>query len=171
MKPIITALLLAPALALAQFECKPSATPNGEAQSGDTFIRLTTVGAVAAWRCKSNGHLQMAVVRHDFVSDGGASRFKRSIPAFAALDLSSASSWDSGIGKSALIASSGTINTATSPGTWRQFKVGHYDNAASGSPTAPDWATHEWIEFNTTSVVPATGSSLIYFDDLYIGRM
>lgn len=68
MKTIITALLLAPALAFAQFDCKPSSTPNGEGQSGDTFIRLTTVGAFAAWRCKGNGRLQMAVVRHDFVT-------------------------------------------------------------------------------------------------------
>jgi len=69
MKSIIAILALAPSLALAQFECKPSATPNGEGQSGDTFIRLTTVGAFAAWRCKSNGHIQLAVVRHDFVTD------------------------------------------------------------------------------------------------------
>lgn len=68
MKHLIAIAALAPTLALAQFECKPSSTPNGEAQSGDTFIRLTTVGAFAAWRCKSNGHLQMAVVRHDFVT-------------------------------------------------------------------------------------------------------
>ena len=68
MKTIASILCLIPALASAQFACKPSSTPNGEAQSGDTFIRLTTVGAFAAWRCKSNGHLQMAVVRHDFVT-------------------------------------------------------------------------------------------------------
>lgn len=68
MRAIVAVLCAIPALALAQFECKPSATPNGEGQSGDTFIRLTTVGAFAAWRCKSNGRLQMAVVRHDFIT-------------------------------------------------------------------------------------------------------
>lgn len=68
MKTIASILCLIPALASAQFACKPSSTPNGDAQSGDTFIRLTNVGAFAAWRCKSNGHLQMAVVRRDFVT-------------------------------------------------------------------------------------------------------
>lgn len=67
-KFILAALVLLPAMAMAQFDCKPSATPNGEGQSGDTFIRLNAVGAFAAWRCKSNGRLQMAVVRHDYVT-------------------------------------------------------------------------------------------------------
>lgn len=140
--------------------------------AGDGFTISVTAGLVATPAAvggnTGNGTCSAVTTT---ASDGGASRFKRSIPTFAAPDLSSASSWDSGIGKSALIASSGTINTATSQGTWRQLKVGHYDNAASGAPTCPDWATHEWVEFNTTSVVPTTGSALVYFDDLYGGRM
>lgn len=148
-------------------------TAGGTAFAAGDGFNVTVTGALAGSAAAVGGNTGTGTCSAvtTTASDGGASRFKRSIPAFAAPDLSSASSWDSGIGKSALIASSGTINTATSPGTWRQFKVGPYDNAASGSPTAPDWATHEWIEFNTTSVVPTTGSSLIYFDDLYSGRM
>jgi hypothetical protein len=68
MRPLILCALLLPSIALAQFDCKPSSLPNGEAQSGDTFMRVSTVGAFAAWRCKSNGVLQMAVVRHDYVT-------------------------------------------------------------------------------------------------------
>lgn len=105
------------------------------------------------------------------VSTANGALTTRAVPMYGAPDQSSASSWDLGLAKSAQVSGTGTLNSATSAGSWLEFKAGPYDNGAAGSPSAPDWATHAFLEFNVGSLTASAYPVQMHIDDVTVSYL